>query len=130
MRWRIATLAALIFGFAFLSSARQEPQGKLVESIDYLHIKVLLADPIIESSHGDLAHFVCQITVVHTDGTKYIQYPYDALVDKTRDEEVATAIVSSYRACGARLVEIILETRSQQRAFARSTVSANDLKKR
>ncbi len=103
---------------------------KLVEKIDYLHIKMVIDDPMLENPQGDLVHFVCKITVVHNDGSMYIQYPYDAIVDVTSDQQVAAGLIASHDACRDRLLSIVLEYRKQQRELTKNTISTAQFRRK
>src|SRR5690242_11320382 len=97
------------------------PKITFVERIDIAHAVAVHAEPHAEKSAEGTMHYVCEVEVVHDDGTVYKQYPYIALVNN--DDEVLAAIKKSYEVCGQRVVEIVRDYQSYQRALA-STVSA------
>ena len=126
---RMIRIVFVVFSFLVLATlgiaqAPQAPAEKkitYVERIDIAHAVAIHAEPHAEKSAEGTMHYVCEVEVVHDDGTVYKQYPYIALINN--DDEVLAAIKKSYEVCGQRVVEIVRDYQSYQRALA-STVSA------
>lgn len=99
-------------------SAPKEDKITFVSRIDIAHAVAINGQPHAEKSDDGTIHYVCEIDVLHDDKTVFKEYPYIAIVHS--DAEVLTAIKKSYEVCGERVVEIVSEYQSYQRALAQT----------